>query len=146
MGELYHHGILGQKWGKRNGPPYPLGVSDHSASERKAGWRASLAGSSKNSYNKESSNEEEFHLTDKQKKVIKIGVAATGVALATVGGVYLAKSGKLNGIIEFGKSKTKQMLGTNEIDQSTGLRKIVGKESDFKRLKNVILILNNQIT
>ena len=21
---LYHHGIKGQKWGKRNGPPYPL--------------------------------------------------------------------------------------------------------------------------
>ena len=24
MSELYHHGIKGQKWGKRNGPPYPL--------------------------------------------------------------------------------------------------------------------------
>ena len=23
--ELYHHGIQGQKWGIRNGPPYPLG-------------------------------------------------------------------------------------------------------------------------
>lgn len=23
--ELYHHGIRGQKWGVRNGPPYPLG-------------------------------------------------------------------------------------------------------------------------
>lgn len=40
--EIRHHGILGQKWGQRNGPPYPLGASDHSASERKAGWRKSL--------------------------------------------------------------------------------------------------------
>ena len=40
---LAHHGILGQKWGKRNGPPYPLGYGDHSASEKKAGWRKSLS-------------------------------------------------------------------------------------------------------
>ena len=34
--ELYHHGIKGQKWGVRNGPPYPLHDGDHSASEKKA--------------------------------------------------------------------------------------------------------------
>jgi hypothetical protein len=33
---LMHHGILKQKWGQRNGPPYPLNRSDYSAAEKKA--------------------------------------------------------------------------------------------------------------
>lgn len=33
---LMHHGILGQKWGRRNGPPYPLDASEYSSSEKKA--------------------------------------------------------------------------------------------------------------
>lgn len=28
-GELYHHGIAGQKWGVSNGPPYPLSAEKH---------------------------------------------------------------------------------------------------------------------
>ena len=33
---IAHHGILGQKWGQRNGPPYPLDEDDLSVAERKA--------------------------------------------------------------------------------------------------------------
>lgn len=39
---LAHHGIAGQKWGVRQGPPYPLAPSKHSAAENKAGWRRSI--------------------------------------------------------------------------------------------------------
>lgn len=41
---LAHHGILGQKWGKKNGPPYPLDGEDHSKSEKDAGYKKSLGG------------------------------------------------------------------------------------------------------
>lgn len=50
--DLQHHGILGMHWGRRNGPPYPLDGSSHSASEKKAGWRKSLSNKGNESSNK----------------------------------------------------------------------------------------------
>lgn len=32
--ELYHHGIKGQHWGVKNGPPYPLNASRRSLKNR----------------------------------------------------------------------------------------------------------------
>ena len=48
--DLQHHGILGQKWGHRNGPPYPLSGGDYSKTEHEAITKARR--SRNNIYNK----------------------------------------------------------------------------------------------
>lgn len=49
MAFLVHHGIRGQRWGKRNGPPYPLKGSDYSETEKKyMGKKSSLKNSRRN--------------------------------------------------------------------------------------------------
>ena len=116
---LRHHGILGQKWGKLNGPPYPLGASDHSASEKKAGWRKSLDKPSRSKHTKgrryKPSNadikEKRHGLTDKQKRAIKIGATVAATALVTYGTYRLVKSGKLDKQIATGKTYIDELLG-----------------------------------
>lgn len=42
MDELYHHGIRGQKWGVKNGPPYPLKGGNYSRTEKYYKYRKSI--------------------------------------------------------------------------------------------------------
>lgn len=70
--ELKHHGIRGQRWGKRNGPPYPLKESSKSSAEK----------SHKSSSQKKG-------LTDRQKTALKVGAALSVTALAAYGGYKL---------------------------------------------------------
>lgn len=44
--DLCHHGILKQKWGVRNGPPYPLRGGDYTSAQRKAISNKRKAGNS----------------------------------------------------------------------------------------------------
>lgn len=58
---LKHHGILGQKWGKRNGPPYPLDADDHSTAEKNTmNNHPDRGGDPKESYNPDKSKAPEI--------------------------------------------------------------------------------------
>ena len=135
---LAHHGIAGQKWGVRNGPPYPLSAGQHSAKERKADWRSSLASnnSKKASGSIDISKDTKFRLTEKQKRAIKIGAAIAATALISYGGYKLYKSGALDKIIDDGKNKCNDILNKSS-------RNKVLRESRSQRLQacNPFLLL-----
>lgn len=121
--ELYHHGIKGQRWGDKNGPPYPLGASSHSLSEKKStkGWTEEAKAEYK--VNKKSSNLSEGNssrkksgLTDKQKKTIKIGATVAITALAVYGGykIYQNREDIADYMSQFHMHKD---IGKNSVDK-----------------------------
>ena len=83
-----HNGILGQKHGVRNGPPYPLGEGDHSSSEESAAKKAGISvgtssgkGSLDNAESankKETSDKKESSSDTSQKKPTKEDIVNSG--------------------------------------------------------------------
>ena len=109
--ELYHHGIEGQKWGKRNGPPYPLSKEDYSAAEKKAkGYKKQLnhlaAGRSTASYN----SLENAYKADKVNAKLKKEISKHGE--------NSKKAKELQDEFDFLNSKTKESFAEiNRIDK-----------------------------
>ena len=83
-----HNGILGQKHGVRNGPPYPLEEGDHSSSEESAAKKAGVSvgtSSGKGSLDnvesankKESTDKKETNSDISQKKPTKEDIVNSG--------------------------------------------------------------------
>lgn len=66
---LEHHGILGMKWGKKNGPPYPLSEAKHDKVVEKAKKRKNkIANDAKQLYN----HKEEFTTDEMYEAINKI--------------------------------------------------------------------------
>lgn len=112
-GELYHHGILGQKWGKLNGPPYPLGAEKHSAREIKEDYKRSKIGKhNEKMYDRNDKTKKQ--LTNEQKAKLKkaaiIGLSVAGTALVIYGAYKLSKTDAFKNLINKGETICEEKL------------------------------------
>lgn len=95
---LVHHGIKGQKWGKRNGPPYPLD------SDISTGKRLKIASSNLKKHGK---------LTDKQRRFLK---TAAAIGVAAVGTYALYKTGNLDKAVSaIGRQAVSKAFSSEEL-------------------------------
>lgn len=88
--ELYHHGIKGQRWGRRNGPPYPLSPQTHASVVRSAG-RGGYAGSkSTKRRGRIGGMTAEEEKAARRKRILRNVAIGAGAAAALGGAGYLA--------------------------------------------------------
>ena len=69
--DLQHHGIIGMKWGRRNGPPYPLDSSVSTGSKLKSKGTSKKSASSKSSSRKKSKAQAEAAKKDVNKMSVQ---------------------------------------------------------------------------
>ena len=98
--ELYHHGIKGQRWGVRRGPPYPLGEAKTRKNTPKSSGKP--AGRVDNRV------EKSYALSKNFSKALKVGTVATLTGLA-VYGAY--RSGYLSKASKIGRQAVKEAMG-----------------------------------
>ena len=119
---LMHHGIRGQKWGTRNGPPYPLDAGDHSAREKKLNNGKYTQGvhQDRDGSSEEETQRRRAEMADKAKKVAKgvaigagVAAGATAVtgALAVTAGLTIGGTAGVAGI-------TKMMSNPEAMNQA----------------------------
>ena len=109
--ELYHHGVKGQHWGKRNGPPYPL--YRKSAYYKKTGQRPPGYTGNKSGKERSSGGGKIGGLSDiKRAGGLKASISTTRNALKR------NKKGKIGGIDIQTKSGTRIKIGDSTLSKS----------------------------
>ena len=105
--ELAHHGILGQKWGKVSGPPYPLSTKQHTSVVRRASNAERLAAIERGGGSAAS-----LHTTN-AKKTGRAGKLLNKVTKMDVSALKVRSASDLKNVKKYIAT---YMLGKNEVD------------------------------
>lgn len=127
--ELYHHGIHGQKWGVRNGPPYPLSESKN----HKVRY-----GSSDSELETHEKRKKKYNARSKTAMSLAVANFALDVVMLSP---YVITDGKrlVDAAIASAKANKyyKNREAANNIDSKTGLHKKTKEMSQAEDLKMV---------
>lgn len=139
--ELYHHGIKGQRWGVRNGPPYPLNPQTHASVVRSGGNRGRTRPVSRGRVRglteedtkydpkfRTKAERDEYERRSARAQKIKKGllIGAGGAALAGAAAYGLARRGGYGNYVKnFGRGGIKEMaqyakVGARRIPKDIG--------------------------
>lgn len=136
---LAHHGIMGQKWGIRNGPPYPLGFSDHSSAEKKF-LSSTTYGSSNKSDSKPKPTKDDMDHSKSDKTELATYLAWLGFDIVTLnpyGLAYDIHRAAHAAHAEVKTRKVEKMRAQSRVDKKTGLHV---KSREFSEKEDMYMV------
>lgn len=140
MDYLQHHGIEGQRWGKRNGPPYPLSRSRMSAKEKARNPRTMTDDELRSAINRKRLENQYSSLSSRTGKYGKIN---SGISIAKKGLNLVGKSANTASNIYKLKGSTKKEAIDNIENLSKKEKKALKKAiPEYKNEKRAAIISN----